>query len=205
MILVGSKEDAMVDEPDRFQKYLSDEDVEYIAQGTTQGERIHRLKERFEKSFPTTGLGERFIAGGGGKKDYDIRETSDYARAVEALYDGGEFQNRLKKYALPLMKKRIKEAKVIERKKRIVEKALTLDKIPMAKKIVSRGYRNKKGKWVGGYERMKPEKWTSKEEKWLKKNYIKWTTKAELQIKFNDRWGTKRMKSSITTHFYRMA
>jgi len=201
---MGSKEEAIEQEPDRFSKYLSDKDIEFIARGTTQADRIHRLKERFEESFPQTDIGERFIAGGGGKKDYDLRTSSDYAKAIEALYDSGDLQNRLKKYALPIMKERIKEAEVIEKEKRIMVKVLTLDKIPKSKKIFSRGYRNKKGKMVEGYQRMKPEKWSSPQEKWLKKNYAKWTTKAELQIKFNDRWGTKRMKSSITTRFYRM-
>jgi len=201
---MGSKEDCIEQEPDRFQRYLSDSDLEYIAQGLTQADRIHRLKDRFEKSFPRTDIGERFIKGSDGKKDYDMRETSEYARAIEALYDSGEFQNRLKKYALPIMKERI-EVGTTEKKKRIVGvKALTLDKIPIAKKLIASGYRNKKGTWVMAYQRMKAEKWTSPQEKWLKKNYAKWTSKAELQIKFNDRWGTRRMKSSITTHFYRM-
>jgi hypothetical protein len=132
-----------------------------------------------------------------------MRETSEYARAIEALYDSGDFQNRLKKYALPIMKERIEKIEMIETKKAILAKALTLDTIPKERKLLASGYRNKKGKWVMAYQRTKPEKWTSKEDKWLKKNYNKWKHKAELQIKFNDRWGTKRMKSSITTHFYR--
>ena len=85
---MGSKEDAIIQESERFQKYLDDEDIEYIANGKTQGERIRRLKDRFEKSFSAGGeRGERFIYGGGTAKDYDMRHNEEYAEALESIYE----------------------------------------------------------------------------------------------------------------------
>jgi len=200
---MGSKEDAIDDNPDRFARYLDDDAMNYIAQGATQADRIHRLKEKFEKLFPEEDKGERFVFGGKGANDYDLTGSPEYARALEKIYDCTYFQNELKKKAVTVMRERITAIEETKRAEKMYKKMLTVKDLPKKFQITVGGYRNKKGKWVGGYVRDAPEPWTKPQEDWVTKHYRKWDI-SEFSVRFNNKWKTKRLKGGIVAKYYRL-
>jgi len=200
---MGSKEDAIIEESERFQKYLDDEDIEYIANGKTQGERIRRLKARFEKVFSESGeKGERFIYGGGTAKDYDMRHNEEYAEALEAIYDNLDFQTRLQRFAEPIMRERTERRKLITLPRGKI-KIPAVEDLPKKILVEVHTYKKKDGSEIAGHVRRTPTDWTPRKSKWLwNRRHIH--DNAQITTDFIEKFNEQTTKKSISMKKWRL-
>lgn len=195
--MVNSKTQAIIDEPDRFFQYFSDEDLHYIFSGTTQPDRVMRLKQKFEAFF----MGEddpranHFV-------DDDLTGDEDYDKAIMRLYNTAKMRDfRDTHYPDIHQRKREKEVGEIIRKPK---PAPTVKE--QEKKIISlvKGYTNTKtGKWVKPYQRTVFQPWSKRELRWLT-NRLGVKSSKELTTQINAKFGTTRTISSVGTKKLRL-
>lgn len=189
---MGTKTEAIVDDPDRFFQYLSEEDKMFIFSGRTQSERVMRLKQRFETFFlgETDTRGRHFV-------DDDLTGDENYNEALMKLYNCAPARTFRDEHFPDIHKrKRKKEIEEIIRKPR---PAPTVKEQP--KKIISTvsGYYNKQAKkWIEPYQRTISQSWSKREVKWVFSRMAK-ENNIKLAEQFNVKFGTTRTVSSIGT------
>lgn len=193
---MGSKTEAIEEDPARFYKYFEKEDLDYIYSGATQPERIRRLREKLESFFlsETDSRGKAFV-------DDDLTGDPDYSRALMKLYNCAPMRDFRNEHFPDLHKR--KETKEVEEIIREPQKPPAVQEQP--KKIISmiKGYRNKEGAWIKPYQRTIAQSWSKRESKWLI-NRVKESDNRKLVTAFNAKFGTMRTVSSLGTKKLRL-
>jgi len=193
---MGSKTEAIEEDPDRFYKYFNKEDLDYIYNGKTQPDRIQRLREKLESFFlsETDSRGKSFV-------DDDLTGDSNYPRALMRLYNCVSMRDYRDEHFPDLHKR--KGAREVEEIIREPKKPPVVQEQP--KKIISmiKGYRNKEGTWIEPYQRTIAQAWSKRESKWLI-NRAKEEDNKKLTALFNAKFGTMRTVSSIGTKKLRL-